>query len=127
MQRERAHSLVWLDIPVRDLDRAMAFYNQILDWPIVDYRPHQPMAVLRTAGGAVSAALIKLEDALPGAEGPLPYFNCSNRLEHAVSRVRPSGGQVVREIHGLEPFGFRAIVIDSEGNRIALHSPELTT
>lgn len=124
LQPQHPHTLVWLDIPVTDLDRAIAFYSQVLSRPLDDYRPGQPMAVFHSPGGAVSAALLKTEDALPGAEGPLPYLNCAGRLKQAVSQVRLNGGRVVRDIHGMEPFGQRAIVIDSEGNRVALHSPE---
>lgn len=125
MQSQRIHTLVWLDIPVENLDRAMTFYSQVLDWSLVDYRPAQPMAVFHSRGGAVSAALMKTEDTPPAIGGPLPYFNCAGRLKLAVSHVRANGGRVVRDIHGMEPFGHRAIVVDSEGNRIALHSPEL--
>lgn len=125
MLPQRSHTLVWLDIPVRDLDRAIGFYTQVLDWPLDDQRPRQPLAVFRHPGGSVSAALLETDSDATGAQGPLPYLNCAGRLERAVSRVRLNGGTVVRDIHGMAPFGYRAIVLDSEGNRIALHSPEL--
>ena len=59
----------------------------------------------------------------PDPEGSLLlYFNCSGRLDDAISMVEPNGGKVVQPKHQIGPHGFRAIVLDSEGNRVALHS-----
>ncbi len=118
------HTLVWLDIPVQNLNRALAFYSQVLNWPLDDYRPNQPMAVFRHPAGSVSCALLEKPEETGQGRGPLPYFNCAGRLADAVSRVRLNGGEVVQEIQSIHPFGSRAIVLDTEGNRIALHSPE---
>jgi uncharacterized protein len=43
-------------------------------------------------------------------------------LDEAIATVVPNGGKIVQGKHPIGPFGFRAIVIDSEGNRVALHS-----
>jgi len=43
-------------------------------------------------------------------------------LEEAVALVEANGGKIVQPVHPIGPYGFRAIVLDSEGNRIALHS-----
>lgn len=118
------HTLVWLDIPVQDLDRALAFYSQVLNWPLDDYRPNQPMAVFRHPAGSVSCALLEKPEETGRGRGPLPYFNCAGRLTQALGQVRLHGGEVVQDVQSILPFGFRAIVLDSEGNRIALHSPE---
>jgi predicted enzyme related to lactoylglutathione lyase len=58
----------------------------------------------------------------PSQNGPLLYFNCQGRLEEAVAAVEPSAGKVLQPKHPIGPYGFRAVVLDSEGNRIALHS-----
>jgi predicted enzyme related to lactoylglutathione lyase len=52
----------------------------------------------------------------------LLYFNCQGRLDEAVAAVGPNGGKVLQPKHPIGPYGFRAVVLDSEGNRIALHS-----
>jgi len=124
MAPNSAHTLVWMDIPVEDLDRARMFYGQVLNQAVDDYRPDNPMAVVRSPGGTVSCALIEKPSETGQGKGPLPYFNCAGRLEQAVSQVRLNGGHVLQDIQSIEPYGFRAIVLDSEGNRIALHSPE---
>lgn len=119
------NTLVWLDIPVRDLDRAIAFYQSVLDLPIRDLRPNQNMAVIVQPLGGVSCSLILTEGDSTTGNYPLPYFNCQRRLEQALSQVTPLGGSILQDIQPLTPFGYRAVVTDSEGNRIALHSPEI--
>ena len=57
-----------------------------------------------------------------GTAGVLVYMNVNGRIRDAVSRVEALGGKVVEPMHAIGPHGFRAIVLDSEGNRIALHS-----
>ena len=61
----------------------------------------------------------------PGGEstgGPLLYLNANGRLDQAVAAAAANGGKVVEPKHQIGPHGYRAIVLDSEGNRIALHS-----
>ena len=58
----------------------------------------------------------------PSQQGPLLYFNCQGRLDEAVAAVGPNGGKVLQPKHPIGPYGSRAVVLDSEGNRIALHS-----
>ncbi|MHA7880843.1 MAG: VOC family protein [Saccharospirillum sp.] len=120
------NTLVWLDIPVLDLDRAIAFYEAVLALAVRDLRPTQAMAVLVQPHGGVSCSLILADGERAAGLSPLPYFNCQRRLELAVSQVADHGGQIEQGIHPLTPFGYRCVVKDSEGNRIALHSPELT-
>jgi hypothetical protein len=62
-------------------------------------------------------------DNSPSKVGPLIYLNAQGRLAQAVQATIEHGGQVVQAIHQIGPNGSRAIVLDSEGNRIALHSP----
>ena len=50
------------------------------------------------------------------------YLNANGRLDEALAAVATHGGKVIQSKHAIGPFGFRAIIIDSEGNRVALHS-----
>ena len=54
--------------------------------------------------------------------GILLYMNVNGRLGDAVSHVERLGGAVLEPPKAIGPHGFRAVVRDSEGNRIALHS-----
>jgi predicted enzyme related to lactoylglutathione lyase len=62
------------------------------------------------------------DEAEIGAGGVLLYLNVDGRIQDAVGKVVPHGGSVTKSIHSIGPHGFRAIILDSEGNRIALHS-----
>ncbi len=68
------------------------------------------------------ACLVHGEAWIPSREGTLVYYNADGRLREAVAKVVPAGGEILEEVQAIGPHGFRAIVLDSEGNRIALHS-----
>jgi len=119
------NQFVWVDIPVAHLDRAIAFYSNVLGGPVSkEGGDGFVFGLLPDAASHVSGCLYLPEaDNVPSRVGPLVYLNASGRLAQAVQAARDSGGQVVKDIHPIGPHGFRAILIDSEGNRIALHSP----
>lgn len=113
---------VWIDIPVADLDRASKFYAAVLGIQV-----HQEafegfsFAVLDHQDGN-GGCLVPRESEIASDRGILVYLNVDQRIQDAVAQVEKQGGQIVQPIHSIGPHGFRAIVIDSEGNRIALHS-----
>jgi uncharacterized protein len=112
---------VWFDIPVVDLDRAARFYGKVLG-----------VRVDKEACGDFSFCVIEHKDGNGGClvpeaaditgAGVLLYLNADGRIRDALQNVVPNGGTVLRPIHAIGPHGFRAIVLDSEGNRVALHS-----
>ena len=115
-----AHKIVWFDIPVIDLDRAVGFYINVLDVKIEEEFPG--VAVFAHESGEVAGCLFTSDDAEPSVSGILVYFNVNNRLKEAVDMVEDFGGIIEQGPHEIGTFGQRAVVIDSEGNRIALHS-----
>ncbi|MDB6121811.1 MAG: hypothetical protein JWQ71_804 [Pedosphaera sp.] len=118
-----ADQIVWCDIPVIDVDRAIRFYSAVLGGEVrKESFPGMTMGVLPHAGENVSGCLVQMEEGKPSADGPLIYLNCSERLDAAVAAVEPNGGKVLKAKHAIGPYGFRAVVLDSEGNRVALHS-----
>jgi uncharacterized protein len=118
------HHVVFFDIPVRDIDRAMRFYSAVLGTDLKKEQagPGMAMAMLPHADGFVGGCLVQNADARPSESGPLLYLNTHGRLDEAVSAVEKHGGRILSPRHSIAPFGFRAIVLDSEGNRVALHS-----
>ena len=66
--------------------------------------------------------LCLVEGFKPSADGVMIYLNVNGRLKEAVAAVRAHGGTVQRDIHSIGEHGFRAEVLDSEGNCIALHA-----
>jgi uncharacterized protein len=120
------HQIVWFDIPVLDLERAVRFYSAVLGAPLeavqAGFRTSMSLALLPHADGAITGCLVQTTDARPWDGGPLIYLNANGRLEEAVAAAEANGGSVVQPAHSIGSAGSRAIIIDSEGNRIALHS-----
>ncbi|MDX9912851.1 MAG: VOC family protein [Phycisphaerales bacterium] len=115
---------VWMDIPVADLQRAIAFYREVGGMG-VHYEHHEgfEFAVLDHVDEGNGACLVVDPGAISSAHGPLVYLNVAGRIRDAVKRVAPLGGKVTQDVHSIGPYGFRALIIDCEGNRLALHSP----
>src|ERR1700720_553501 len=123
-----ADTLCWTDIPVTNLDRAIKFYSAVLgkevqklsegrmDYGLLAHEEQNASGCLciRADSGGV--------DNRPSANGPLIYLSVEGRLDKAVDAGRANGGKVLRARQKIGEHGFRAVVIDSEGNRIALHS-----
>jgi len=124
-KQSNPNQVVWFDMPITDLDRAVRFYSAVLGAAVQKQQfSGVHFAVLPHQEGAISGCLVPsdADKAKPSANGPLLYFNCQGRLDQAVSVVEPNGGKVLQPKHQIGPYGFRALVLDSEGNRIALHS-----
>jgi predicted enzyme related to lactoylglutathione lyase len=116
------NSVVWVDIPVADLDRAIRFYGAVLGQAVAKHEfPGGKMGVLPHEGG-VGGCLVQMRDGRPSANGPLIYLNCEGRLDQAQAIVETNGGKVLEAKHSIGQHGFRAVVLDTEGNRVALHS-----
>ena len=66
--------------------------------------------------------LVPHVDQVSATQGVLVYLNVDGRIRDAVAQVEKLGGKVVEDVQAIGPHGWRAIVLDSEGNRVALHS-----
>ena len=113
---------VWFDIPVADLDRAATFYGGVLGISVEKSQfDNFSFAVLQHDDGN-GGCLIPDAGAVASNGGVLLYMNVDGRMREAVARVPALGGKVVEPVRAIGPHGYRAVVLDSEGNRIALHS-----
>lgn len=112
---------VWFDIPVAELDRAAAFYAAVLGVRVdkAEFDGYSFCVIEHTDGNG--GCLVKSPDEV-SAVGVMIYLNVNGRIRDAVAKVRSHGGGLVEDVHSIGPHGFRAIVLDSEGNRVALHS-----
>lgn len=115
----------WFEIPVSDLQRAMAFYEKVLE---ADLSPHEmgplKMAWFPMHQGAPGAAgsLVQGDTYIPSHEGSMVYFTVAD-LDAALARVEAAGGKVLNPKTSIGEYGFVAHLEDTEGNRVALHSP----
>lgn len=123
-----ADTLCWTDIPVTNLDRAAKFYSAVLgkevakmadggfEYGLLPHEEQNASGCLCAGGDSVGT------ENKPGQTGPLIYLSVEGRLDDAVKAAGSNGGKVLQEKQAIGPHGFRAVIVDSEGNRIALHS-----
>ncbi|NJD92261.1 MAG: VOC family protein [Geobacter sp.] len=118
--------VVWFEIYVQKMARAKKFYEAVfgltltpLDSPIPDMELWSfPMA--EGVPGA-TGALVKMAGKDSGGGGTLIYFSCADCSVEAAKAAK-SGGQIFREKFSIGQYGFIALVYDTEGNMIGLHS-----
>ena len=123
-----ANTLCWTDIPVTNLDRSITFYSAVLGSEVnkiseagFEYGllPHEE----QNSSGCLSVGSDSAgSNNKPSQNGPLIYLSVEGRLDDAIKATNSNGGKVLEGTHQIGPHGFRAIIVDSEGNRIALHS-----
>lgn len=118
-----SNTFVWVDIPVVDLDRAIGFYSAVAGRPVSKVGdPSFSFGLFEHQGNEVGGCLGDSSGDGPSMGGPLVYIDASGRLDAAVAAAQAHGGRLLKDKHAIGPNGFRAIVADTEGNRIALHS-----
>jgi predicted enzyme related to lactoylglutathione lyase len=113
---------VWFDIPVADLDRAAAFYGAVLAVKVHKQKFEGGAFCVLDHSDGNGGCLVLEPSAISSTGGILLYLNADGRIRDAVTQVERMGGKVVKPVHTIGPHGCRAVVHDSEGNRIALHS-----
>ena len=117
----------WFEIPSTDLSRAQKFYETIfaiklnpLDLQQIKMRMF-PLEDMMGVGGAVCYAEGFYKPS--ASDGPLIYLNANPDVQIVLDRVEAAGGKIMVPKTEISPeYGYMAVIIDSEGNRIGLHS-----
>ena len=113
---------VWFDIASRDVAASQRFYEAVLNLNMTyEEYPDFKMALFPMPDDAPSGCIFESSD-FTTSDGILLYFNANGRLNDAVAKAELHGGTVLQPIHAIGPHGFRAILQDLDGHRIALHS-----
>ena len=121
-------AISWFEIGTTDLSRATKFYETIfniklnpLDLPNIKMRMFPLDDMMTGVGGALvdSGGFHK-----PSAsDGPLIYLNGNPDVQQVLDKVEAAGGKIMVPKTEISPeYGYMAVIIDSEGNRIGLHS-----
>lgn len=118
----------WFEIAVSDMDRAIRFYSAVFGYSMERHK----MDVIDMAWfpmhpespGAMGALVCNREFYRPSVDGALVYFNVpSGDLSNELGKVEKAGGKVlIPKTLISEQYGHMAVCLDTEGNRIALHS-----
>ena len=116
----------WFELYVSDMARAKTFYQAVFQREMFDLPsmgPDMQMCAFAWVekGAGAAGALVKSSKMAAGGGGTLVYFSCEDCSVEA-ARAQSSGGTLCQAKMGIGEYGFIAIVQDTEGNTIGLHS-----
>ncbi len=122
------NAISWFEIPTTDINRAQQFYETIfgitmmpMDMPNIKMRMFPLDDMMTQVGGALvdSGGFHKAS----ATDGPLIYLNANPDVQHVLDKVVAAGGSIMVPKTEISPdYGFMAVFMDTEGNRVALHS-----
>jgi predicted enzyme related to lactoylglutathione lyase len=128
---QHGNALNWFEIPVSDFERGKRFYEEIFGYEM----PVNNMGATKMGfflydfkDGKVGGAIVHNPELYePSNKGSLVYLNCQPDLQVVLDKVEKAGGKalIVKTLISPEQsLGFWALINDSEGNNVALHSME---
>ena len=119
------NALNWFEIPVVDMKRAIGFYEAMLNVKLKEELfngvPNALFPYEQKVG--VGGALFCDGKRKPANGGAVVYLPAPDGVDKAAQRAKKAGGTVVLEKLDIGDPGFIAVVIDTEGNQIGLHTP----
>lgn len=119
------HLTNWVEIPVKNMTRAVKFYSAILGGVTLKELELGPVryALFPSDDKYNCGALAQGDCYTPSADGIIIYLDGGKDLNQTLSRVVPAGGQVVMEKTFLaDEAGYIGMFLDTEGNRIGLQN-----
>lgn len=123
--KRMTNAINWFEIPVTDFTRAKKFYETILGAEIIEMPfPGGKYGMLPAdmQNGGVGGGLAQGEGFEPSEKGTVVYLNGGEDLSLSLNKVEQSGGKILMPKTSIGENGFMAHFIDTEGNRVALHS-----
>jgi uncharacterized protein len=118
------NSINWFEIPVSDFNRAKSFYSTIFDFemPEIEMGPNRLGFFLVEQGG-IGGAIAHGEGYVPSEKGTLVYLNGGKDLQVVLDRIEDAKGKIILPKTLIsDQLGYFAIFMDTEGNKVALHS-----
>lgn len=114
----------WFEIPSADFARAAKFYEAVFATKLrVEGFGDTQLGVFITEGGESIGAVIDGGDYVPGTSGPVLYLEAKPSIDAVLERIEPAGGSIKMGKFALpDDMGYIAHFLDTEGNRLALHS-----
>ncbi len=114
----------WFEIPALDFERATSFYSTLLNAEISETEMFGTrMGFLPSDGENVSGAIVQGEGYVPSADGLTVYLNGGDNLQEMLDKVEGLNGKIIVPKTQISPeMGYFALFLDTEGNKLALHS-----
>lgn len=117
------NTVVWFEIPVIDLERAMKFYTDVMGVEFqLEEGENSKMAFFPFEPGEASGALVLSDGYVPSNSGAIIYLNGGTDLSEPLGRVEAAGGKITLPKRSIGENGNIAHFEDTEGNRVAFHS-----
>jgi uncharacterized protein len=118
----------WFEVPITNMERAIKFYETVFGFKL-DRNQMGPLEMawfpwVEGSNGAGGSLVYQPDYYKPSVDGTLIYFTAfSGDLSNELSRVEAAGGKILSGKKLIaEGYGFMALFLDTEGNRVALHS-----
>jgi len=127
----KSNPVGWFEIYVQDMPRAKMFYEAVFQGRLDPLKNPDPVGFpdmemwafpMSMDGSGASGALVKMPGYTSiGGGNPLIYFSCDD-CAHEAQRAADQGGVIFKPKMSIGEHGFMAMVVDTEGNMIGLHS-----
>jgi uncharacterized protein len=113
----------WFEIPAIDFQQAVHFYNHIFGIEMTQNITEASAMAFFPVTSGIGGAVIAGSGSIPSDRGPLIYLNGGKDLNNVLNKVEEVGGRIVMPKTLIsKDAGCFAIFIDSQGNKLALHS-----
>ena len=121
-------AVTWFEIPVANFDRAVSFYERMLDTKLkYEERLGFKTAVFSYEEPGVGGSLTTGEGYAPGAGGAIVYLPVAGMMDAVLKRAEKQGGKLLMPKTKVnDQVGYIAQIVDCEGNRVGLHDPVLS-
>ena len=121
--KEIKNFISWFEIPAIDFQQAVNFYNHIFGIQMEQSVSDTIAIAFFPSKNGVGGAVVAGSGSVPNTTGPLLYLNGGNDLNDVLHKVEEAGGRIIMPKTLInEDSGYFAIFIDSQGNKLALHS-----
>lgn len=112
-------TVVWTEIPVSNLENAIAFYDDVFGYRTeIDRSNPSAAVVLNGSGDRVGASLFEGE----AARGNVIHLAVPDTCEAAAKRLSAHGGTVLGDAVQIPPGRF-IMALDPDGNQLGLFQP----
>ena len=135
-------SLLWVQIPVKDLERATAFYENVFEYTFffenLNGMPHAVFKENDTGIKPVNGALVEVDKDMHFGLGPILFLDATGRFDEFLERIVEWGGEILKgktlikktldsglseipRTYVDDKSGYFAHFLDCEGNRLGLY------
>ena len=123
--KKDVNSLNWFEIPAKNIKRSMKFYENIFGIKMEEMEMNgMQMAFFpwKEGSGKANGGLVQSKIHKPSKDGAVIYLNANPKMDKVLAKINKAGGKVVMPKMQTGDFGYMAFFIDTEGNKVALHS-----